>query len=206
MKLTPALLAIFMIVAVSSGYAQLQYGVHAGIGLSNMTDPDLPTPDFPDNYHEAAPGFLAGTFGEYELSDRLGLYTEVNFERRGADYELGVDDFTIRFNYITVPVQVNYSFLDKFGIRLGPQINYALSKSSDEAADLFLDAYEDFDIGINLGASYNIFKQLALDLRYYHGLRNLNRFLFVDEEFNSSNEIEYAQNRNWGVGLRYYLN
>ena len=202
MRILPTFLFLGLIIHSYTGFTQARYGVNAGIGISTLSEPDLPS----SNFYDAAPSIMAGLFGVHELSHNLALYAELNYERRGADYNFATSDFTIRFNYISLPLQLQYTVKDLIGIRLGPQLNYALSKSSDGLGDSELDNYDDFDIGINLGVSCNIFERWALSARYYHGLRPLTEILLLDENDPAINfDTEYARNRHCLFGIQYYI-
>ena len=206
MRILPTFLFLGLILHPYAGCTQARYGVNAGIGISTLSEPDFPAGLSSTNLYDAAPSVMAGLFGAYELSRHLGLHAELNYERRGADYNFATSDFTLRFNYISLPLQLQYTVKELIGIRLGPQLNYALSKSSDELGDFELDNYDDFDIGINLGVSYNIFERWALSARYYHGLRPLTDILILDENDPIADfDTGYARNRHWLFGIQYYI-
>ena len=201
--LLPSLLAL--LAGLQPGYGQLKYGIHAGIGMSNMSDINDPPPALDVDFYDAAFSFFAGVFGEVELSGKFALFSELNYERRGADYVAFESDHTVRFHYLSIPLQVQYSFQNDINVKLGPQLNYAVSIDSDRVSNAFLDEiYDDFDIGINLGVAYPIWEKLAVAARYYHGLTSLETFLYAETaEF--SEEIDLAKNRHWAIGLQYYL-
>ena len=207
MRILTVFLILGLVTCFHTGFTQAKYGINAGIGISTLSEPDFPSGFESRDFYDAAPSILAGFFGTYEFSHNFGLHTELNYERRGANYKFIGGDFTIRFNYLSLPLQLKYTVKELIAIKLGPQINYALSKSSDGLTDLVLDSYEDFDIGINLGISYDIFDHWALGVRYYHGLRPLTSFPVLDDEDPAFDfDKEYARNRNWLFGIQYYIN
>ena len=196
---------LVLLTSFQPGFSQLRYGIHAGIGINNMSDINDPPEPFESDYYEAAMSYLFGMFGEFQLSEKFDLYTELNYERRGANVAV-FDQGEIRFNYLSLPLQLQYSLQNDISFKLGPQFNYLVSGISDFLPDSEVDeVYDDFDIGINFGISYPIIEKIRVAARYYHGLKPLDTLLFTEDANDPGEEFEFGRHRHWAIGVQYYL-
>jgi len=171
------MLGLFVALGTIGMNAQdLHYGVKAGTNFSVQSEiGDL------YNNNEFRTGLNAGIFGKYELSDKVFLQSEINYEQKGSSYK----NTTAKFDYLTIPVLVGYSMGEsgnsalKFNIYAGPYAGILINAESvveidgvDETTDL-KEQTNNAEIGIMGGfvVKYPINdKSIFLDFRLGLGL------------------------------------
>lgn len=118
-------------------------------------------------------GFYLGVFGRIEVSEKWNLRPEVNY--------VGVKDL----DQIQVPVLAEISLIEKLRGVVGPNLGFLLKQE---------EGVKTFNLGANLGLSYEFTPQFYLEARYNLGLSNL----ADDNEFDASLKLSAFQ-----VGLAY---
>ena len=117
-------LFFFLWVATHCVSAQIQFGVKAGLNLSdvvinNSFDPNV-EPAF-----QVKPGLHAGFFVSTQRDEKFGFAAELLYSSKG------VRTFSvINLHYITVPLLLQYHFHPKFFAEVGPEIGYLVSAHS----------------------------------------------------------------------------
>src|SRR5690606_7809056 len=126
-----------------------KFGVHTGVNYSNFRGYEVPE-GFDDVYSESpAFGFLIGVGVEYQLSNKLSLKVELNYERKNqqADNVINLTSFdgpteTYKFtskkthNYLVLPILLKYKFAENNGFYIngGTFVGYLQnSKLSNDA-------------------------------------------------------------------------
>jgi opacity protein-like surface antigen len=105
---------------------------------------------------------------------------------------------TFNFDYLELPINLNYLLSDKFSIYTGPY--FALLLKSSLKTSFFGDLQEEDttddvrsnDFGFNIGASYNVNEKLFVNIGYTHGLQNLIDEDTADNEKLTSSAIRLA--------------
>lgn len=163
-----ALFAVVALMAVSAS-AQLKFGVKGGVNLANnkfeMGGASADT--------KMKIGFAVGGFVNYAINDQMSLQPELLFLQAGSKVE-ELDDAKIELNYIAIPVMFKYSF-GAMNLQAGPQLGYLLSAKFD--GEDMKDDMKSIDLGLNIGAGYQIMENLGIEARYSLGLSNI-----ADEE------------------------
>ena len=166
------LLLILCVFVAFNSYAQdVKFGAKAGLNLSTLVGDDVDDIDM-------KAGLYFGGFMNVSLSDNLSFQPEFLYSRQGwkADDE-GVD-YTFKTSYINVPLllKMSLSSSDKVHIYAGPQLGFLVKseikgeKGGDSATTDFKDFTNKFDLSLNLGFSFNVSDNIALDIRYNRGL------------------------------------
>lgn len=148
-------------VAATSSFAQLQYGVKAGLNMANVSG------DIDDTKMKL--GFMIGGFANYGINEQLSVQPELMFAQAGCKMEILDEDVKFSLNYLVLPVMVKYSF-GNINLQAGPQFGFLLSAESD--GDDIKDNMKTMDLGLNIGAGYQMDK-IGVDLRYSIGLSNV---------------------------------
>jgi len=156
-----ALFAVVALMAVSAS-AQLKFGVKGGVNLANLTG------DVSDTKMKI--GFMVGGFANYAINDQLSVQPELMFSQAGCKYEVLDETYKMNLNYIVLPVMVKYSF-GNINVQAGPQFGYLLS-AEDDGTDI-KDGMKSIDLGLNIGAGYQIMENLGVEARYNLGLTNI---------------------------------
>ncbi|MBR2195619.1 MAG: PorT family protein [Salinivirgaceae bacterium] len=183
-----------MIISSTSTFAQLSYGVKAGLNFSKMkmkVDGEI-VDDIKFN-----PGVNLGVYADYGFSDMLAIETGLTFEKKGfkmkneeTSYGVGVE-MTSKFNivYATIPVQARLNF-GNFYAMAGPYVGIGLTgkhivkvifddetEKNDDSIEFGNEAGKSdvkrFDFGFGIGAGYEITDNLGVRLGYDLGMANL---------------------------------
>ncbi len=158
---------VLILIFIQYGFSQLLVGVRGGVGLSNVSTPDLVKAIAPDIRY--MPGFEIGLMSEYLLSEHLSLQGELIYREKGfriaeqtsldlfkIDFPLGVRVDT-RLHYLDLPLQLKYTFGNgpiRGYLSAGPQIGYALNGRINTRANFLVD-WELGNIPINFGSANN---------------------------------------------------
>ena len=129
--------------------------------------------------------YQAGLLMEYKFHPHFGISPEVVFAAQGGQEkaddgsEMGGfirSDKHYHTNYINVPVMLKYYPTQDFSIDFGPQVGFNVyskyTKGKHEATN-YKDMTKAVDFGLGLGCTYNLDKNVFIQLRYTLGLTNV---------------------------------
>ncbi len=200
------LMLVAAAVAVSScAMAQdLSFGVKAGLNFSKFTvEKDEEGYDY-SSAHKSKPGISLGVYADYTLSDLLAIESGLQFDQKGSKAEGNdggswSDKYTI--NYFTIPInaRVNLAMGDNniyflagptFGIALSGKNKYEEDGKSEDITIKFEKPKVDEDgdpieggafakrmnVGLLLGAGYELSNNIGARLTYEIGLNNLSQY------------------------------
>ncbi|MFO7914618.1 MAG: porin family protein [Candidatus Krumholzibacteriales bacterium] len=177
--------SFLIIMAFYSGAesSEIIFGARAGITAANITE----TPEEWEDDAEYKFGFTGGAFLNYAFNRTLSIQPELLYSMKGTEATLVEDylDLTVSFDYIELPVLLNYHFPLEGDFRPfiygGPCIAYLL-ESELKVSTIILSADVDFssvshtnDFAVVLGGgfSYSIGERVfTLDARYQRGFTN----------------------------------
>ena len=196
-KLGFALMGLLMI-SSTGAFAQMSFGVKAGLNFSTMTNKTDGKKD-KDDETKFKPGINVGAFADFELSDMLAVEAGMNVEAKGYktkhEFKEEITGFKekritkMSLLYVTVPVDVKLTF-GSFYVLAGPYVGIAVigkSKTKTEHDnDTFKESfdiefgndqdkslYKRLDAGLGFGAGYEINNNLGVRAGYDLGLMNL---------------------------------
>lgn len=194
---------LLLLSALLQANAQLRYGVHAGLGVSNAQALKINGAKLQDCKSIASP--MAGFILSYETNVYLDLQAELNFVRRGFNEDIFKDFFEattarIRSNYLELPIMIKFYPINHngFNVQAGPQIGCLLTRSASVGSEkfdsetLFSSKNNNLDFGFNFGLGY-LLKDWSLDCRYYLGLT---------KPFKS---LDGYRNRGFHLSIGYYF-
>ncbi|UFH35579.1 outer membrane beta-barrel protein [Flavobacterium acetivorans] len=126
---------------------EAKFGVKAGADFASMHG------KFAGNsYSESETGFYVGGFVDVAVSDKFHVQPELLY--------VSVKDL----DQIQIPVLAKFGVAEKFNVLAGPNFGFILD--AGEGA-------KSFNLGLDLGASYDLTGNLSLDAKYNYGLTNL---------------------------------
>jgi hypothetical protein len=204
------LLSLGLMVGVASAASaqDAQYGVKAGVGLSNVTGADA------SSTTKNLFGFQAGVMADFGLSELISLHPELLYSQKGVKNSFS-DSYTTggytysasssgqaRLSYLDLPVLLRLKAAGAF-FEVGPQLGFLVGQkakytettsvttgsgtpvtsSSDEYSDSSTDGLRKVDFGYVLGVGYRLPQGLELGLRYNGGFSSL------DDSRNSASKI-----------------
>lgn len=186
-------LLIACVFVASYSHAQdFKFGAKAGLNFSNVVG------DGSDGKINTR--YYLGGFFNKSISEVVSFQPELLISMQGSKSDMGGERFDYRVNttYLNVPVllKVRIGAQDRFHLFAGPQVGFPL-KSEQIVDDGSLKRIYDInkymnavDFSLNLGLSFNVRKNLALDLRYNRGFSKVYEFEgeiddVDDEDYNS---------------------
>ncbi len=180
-KITIALMCMLLTAGAAMAQKQFTFGPKIGVDYTHFWGKNA--------YHGGQLNYQAGLFMEYRFTSRFSIAPEVVFAAQGGKYEVkdyndgdGYFDakFTENVNYINIPVMFKYYVTPALSIDLGPQLGINVySKYTVESKDKHLNIKETedqkddtktIDVGVGLGLTYNIAKDVFVQGRYTLGL------------------------------------
>jgi hypothetical protein len=165
-----ALIVLLAIVALPA-FSQIKFGIKAG--ASTNTVPTYDISDGTNNIEalkDAAFGFHAGAFLRITFAG-LYLMPEVVFASTTYDYDVTVGSnpsevLKQQFNKLNIPLLVGFH-LGPVRINAGPSASILINSPAALIEDPnFTDLYRSATFGYEAGLGVDLFKRLAIDLRY----------------------------------------
>jgi len=200
MKKGISLFSLLLLFVTVQSFAQVKFGVKAGLNLSNMTEKD-DAHTYSNNY-KMKTGFHLGVTAEFPVSEFFSfepalLYSIKGYMDKDIDYKA-----TASVNYFEIPMNAIYKINlvgTKMLISAGPYVGFALSGKYkgtehgidfDESINIGNDEDNDdikaLDYGLNIGVGAEI-KQITVSIQYGLGLANLSNY--TEEGYRSSNKV-----------------
>ena len=187
-KITIALLC--MIMAVGAAMAQPEksftFGPKIGVDYTHYWGKDC--------HHSGLFNYQGGVFFEYRISDKFAIAPEIVFAAQGNKWSENYDIYdketgdvigeakitmTDHVNYINVPVMLKYYVVPSLSIDLGPQVGYCIYSKytiDDDGVKNTGDEMNEtkkVDVGVGLGLTYNIAKDVFVQGRYTMGMTKI---------------------------------
>lgn len=181
------LLTAILFASVLTAKAQINYGVRAGINISNQKMKVLGL----SMNNTAKVGLNFGGFAEFGLNEKFSIQPELTFSSmgsKGTESELDVNwneittSVTYSLNYISIPLLVKYKVSD-FSFGVGPQLGILASskiKAMGRSVDND-DVFKGTDFSGILNADYTFADKILVGVRYQMGLSNIMKT--TDESF-----------------------
>jgi hypothetical protein len=157
-----------------SASAQVKFGAKVGLDLTNFWGKECG--------HHMVLNYQAGLLMENRFHPHFGISPEVVFAAQGGQEkaddgsEMGGfirSDKHYHTNYINVPVMLKYYPTQDFSIDFGPQVGfnvYSKYTMGKHEATNYKDKTKAVDFGLGLGCTYNLDKNVFIQLRYTLGL------------------------------------
>jgi hypothetical protein len=146
------------------------------------------------------PGFHLGIFGSMPITKTYSLKSGLSFSLKGARTTTDSQITNYNLHYLDIPILARKNILPYVNLIAGPQISYLLgsrTRIKDNGQILIEGSTEGLyrlDLGIHLGADYDMQNQLSVGLGFDWGL------LSLDKEGNSK-----TYNRVFKLTLAYQL-
>ena len=208
MKKAISLFAVLMLLFVATqSFAQINFGVKAGVNLANMTSQDDENNYAKDTPYEMKTGFHAGITAAFSISENFAIEPGVLYSAKGFAEEYSGANIKYNINYLEVPINAVYK-IDAGSVKVlifaGPYLGYAISAKvkSDEAilgengdqkeetvsigTDKEEDAVVPFDFGVNFGAGAEM---SGISLSFQYGLGLANTSPYSEYSYSSKNKV-----------------
>ena len=167
-------LAVVAMMVSAATFAQNEAGQitiqpKVGVNIANITDAVGVDPRI---------GLAAGAEFEYGLTDNIGLSAGVLYSMQGAKASEESVDYTLKLDYLNVPILANFYVSKGLALKLGVQPGFKLSskvkgEASGVTAELEVeDGVKSVDLSIPVGISYQ-YQNLVFDARYNWGVTKI---------------------------------
>jgi hypothetical protein len=172
------LATVIAALTVTSSFAQgeVRFGIKGGLNLASIGG---------DAYYAGFGGFNSrtsfhiGALVEIPFTDKISLQPEVLYSSQGSktNYGFGTSADT-KLDYISIPIMGKYHIIAGLSGELGPVINILASADGLNSTTLIVgdvkNQYKSLDVGIGIGASYQLPIGLFGSLRYNKGVTDIN--------------------------------
>lgn len=197
------LLAIsFLLPLLSQGQATI--GIEAGMNLASIRFKDYKPPK------RILPGFNADVFMQIPFDEKWSFKTGLRYSGKGVIYERTpstgrIDSFTIRLNYIELPLMIAYRLSPEktsgLVLSAGPTVGYGFNgrirvNHSNRPPTIHLhreetDQYKRIEIGYEFCTEYRINNRYGVRFHLCGSLLNIQR---ADKEWNRVYGFSFYRN------------
>ena len=175
-----------------------QLGIKGGMNVSTISDEG-----FDDTKSKVC--YYAGVFMNVPVSESFSIQPEIIYNNLGSEVKTNLYSQKLNLNYITVPVMFQFKATPQFYLEAGPEFGFLVSadtkttwnNTTSISAELDKEDYNNFNLGVGLGAGFDITKNFGINARYVAG--------FSDVTKPSSDPSTNAKNKNntFQVGLNF---
>jgi len=135
-------------------------------------------------------------------SEKGSIAGKGQLPRRGFDQQTLITEYDILLQTAEIPINFNYFFSDKkstisAGFSYAQLVNARASLNGEATDELY--PFKKFDVALNLGASYRLYK------RFHLGFRFQNSILNIRETHDPRVERDSQTNRSISVRLIYLI-
>lgn len=202
----PFLLLITAISITVTAQAQIQWGVKAGLNLSNIHR----TSPIPEVDYNLKPGLLAGVFVYTLLARHFALETELLYSQQGTKANTNLSHSAVRLQYLALPVLMQYAITRRLFVDLGAQAGYLLAAKNKVNAvfwasgDPGIDAikpgdkvdvknrFKSLDISGVAGAGFYPGSNWRTGVRYTMGFSGITKKGFTIDQSRYTNNVFHA--------------
>ena len=176
------------------------FGIKTGINLSKETKTEVErqVQDFDKEFRK---GFHIGGIVTYSINKKWELEGNLMYSQQGhKEHLFSIENnrtiYSIRSNYINLPIAIKYYPLEHLYIEMGPQIGFLLSKKHKIQGEGNITKYiplkpNHIDLSLFCGLGYNFSNNIFLEARYIHGLNNTYKNVTLSQNRNIQFSIGY---------------
>lgn len=200
------LIALICHLAYSNSFAQIKYGIKAGLNYVNNVQGIGE-----ENINKYKISYHFGGYSIFEISDKIGIQSEILYSNKG--YKFDATDLSregnLNLNYINLPILAGYSISNSFKVNFGPEFGYLLSAKSkfDSSTVDVGDIWDNnIDLGIATGIALDLTSKFMIEMRYSHGLISVIDEVELTDDFGSpTGETIKFLNRTFQISVGYNL-
>lgn len=155
--------SVFMLLIIGiefSSFGQMKGGIKAGANLSTiMVTKSGEDPG--DESYSSRFSYHAGSYIQAPFNEHLLWQVELLFSNKGYKMESNGETVNVSLNYLNFPILLIYRPIEALEFEFGPEFGYMISGE---------EMMNNFDLGMDIGARYNISSKLNAGLRYSYGI------------------------------------
>lgn len=166
-------------ILVSSLAFSQQFGLKGGLNVSTISS---------EGYDDtkAKVGFYGGAFVNIAATESFSIQPEVIYNNLGSEVKGKVlgNSYSqkLNLNYISVPVMFQYKATPQFYLEAGPEFGFLVSanskttwNNSSSTTELNKKDFNSFNLGVGLGAGFDITKNFGVNARYVAGFSDITK-------------------------------
>jgi hypothetical protein len=136
----------------------------------------------------------------FKRFENISVLNELSFNQKGYQQDLD-KNYSFRFNYLTLPILLNYAPFKCFSVQGGIELSQLISTNIEQGTK----TYNDFDTGLVFGLSCFEGRRFSLYSRITYGLLPTLDYYAIDELGNFTGEIHDLKNVCLSVGIKFNI-
>lgn len=136
----------------------------------------------------------------FKKFQKISLINELELVQKGYQQDFA-ENYSFRFNYLSLPVLINYSLSTQISIHAGVELSTLISTTVEQGVK----TYNNFDTGLILGINIFNSKRISGYSRLTYGLLPMLDYYEIDELGNFNNEIHDLKNICFSIGIKANL-
>lgn len=136
----------------------------------------------------------------FKKFQKISMLNELDFVQKGYQQDFS-ENYSFRFNYLSLPILINYSLSTQISIQAGVELSTLISTNIEQGTK----TYNNFDTGLVLGINCFGGKRISCFSRFTYGLLPMLDYYEIDELGNFKNEIHDLKNICLSVGIKVNL-
>lgn len=167
---------LFLVLIANFVFSQVTFkpGIRGGVNFAKFTESDsgiynwLESTSMWENEEKVRTQYITdfyiGAYGTIRFSKLYALQPEINYSRQGTILKTSTEEQKSELTYVSLQA-VNKFYLNKFNLHAGLSIDILVQRKN------FDPSYrQDTDLGLLVGAGYDITKSFGIEARFKKGL------------------------------------
>ncbi len=166
---------------------KFQYGLVGGVDVSNIRVTNIPIVDESIKPYFSMISYNLNGYVGYKSSGFWGVSAEPGFIQKGGNQKythLGnLIDVRFQFNYIQLPIYVDFYIHKRWSISVGPEFAYLVHanvKATDISNDISLQNFDRFELSGSIGVNFKINQHFDIGLKYNHSFTSFDEITWAN--------------------------
>ena len=164
-----------LVLIVENGFSQGSFfGGDAGINISTLRMYSIDGTSSSTVFNQNVVRPSIGFFYQKGISNKFSIRTVIRYMGLGyqSDYYNLTTPPSTNIDYLTFQVSINYHINKHLNIVIAPYLSFTLGGTQINNQEITKTFHKN-DHGFSIGAEYDIYKNFAMGLHYYIGLKNI---------------------------------
>lgn len=181
-------IACFLLLLNANLKAQeFKYGLVGGIDVANIRLTNIPIVDEAFKPYFSMISYNLNGYVGYKSSGFWGVSVEPGFIQKGGNRKYtnfgDIIDVRFQYNYIQLPIYVDFYIHKRWSISIGPEFSYlvhASVKATDIYNDISMQHLDRFELSGSVGVNFIINQHFDVGLKYNHAFTSLDEIIWTD--------------------------